>query len=210
MAPLTPHVVLKDHRHHLLTKYEGKGTKISFFKLFIKLGIIWKCNLGFSKKTISHLFYNLEKSLKYTHTAQDQHFNIQILNLWMNWEKLCPNLSFTIENKMGNLHKKWPSNIKLNINDCDIPFPIILRIYQWIGKNIFDWGKWNDAIGSYARTTQCLAKMPRRDLFLAYIYKPIRLVNSGDWSINIFSYAHHYFSFSQDFVDTTLIFLRTF
>ena len=27
------------------------------------------------------------------------------LNLLMNWEKLCTNLSFTIENKMGNLHK---------------------------------------------------------------------------------------------------------
>ena len=128
----------------------------------------------------------------------------------MNWEKLCPNLSITIENKMGNLHKKWPSNIKLNINDCDIPFPIILRIYQRIGKNIFDWGKWNDAIGSYAHTTKCLAKMPWRDLFLAYLYKPIRLVNSRDWSVNIFSYAHHYFSFSQDFADTTLIFFRTF
>ena len=24
--------------------------------------------------------------------------------VWVNWEKLCPNLSFTVENKMGNLH----------------------------------------------------------------------------------------------------------
>ena len=115
--------------------------------------------------------------MKYTHIARDQHFKIQILNLWMNWEKLCPNLSFTIENKMGNLHKKWPSNIKLNINDCDIQFPIISRIYQWIGKNIFDWEKWNDVIGSYAHTTKCLAKTPWRDLFLAYAYKPLKLVN---------------------------------
>ena len=30
---------------------------------------------------------------------------IPVLNLWMNWEKLCPNLSFTVENKIGNLHK---------------------------------------------------------------------------------------------------------
>ena len=30
---------------------------------------------------------------------------IQILNLWMNWEKLCTNLCFTIENKIGTLHK---------------------------------------------------------------------------------------------------------
>ena len=57
-----PHViVLKDHPHHL-TKYEGKGTKISIFKLFSELGKIWKCNLGFSKIPISHLFFmNWEK-----------------------------------------------------------------------------------------------------------------------------------------------------
>ena len=39
-------------------------------------------------------------------TQQDQHLKIQILNLWMTWEKLGPNLSFTIENKMGNSNKK--------------------------------------------------------------------------------------------------------
>ena len=31
---------------------------------------------------------------------------IPILNLWMNWKNLCPNLSFTVENKIGNLHNK--------------------------------------------------------------------------------------------------------
>ena len=31
---------------------------------------------------------------------------IQILNLRMNWERIYPNLSFTVENKMGNLHKE--------------------------------------------------------------------------------------------------------
>ena len=58
-----PHViVLKDHpQPHHLTKYEGKGTKISIFKLFSELGKIWKCNLGFSKIPISHLFMNWEK-----------------------------------------------------------------------------------------------------------------------------------------------------
>ena len=29
-------------------------------------------------------------------TAPDQHFKIQMLNLWMSWENLCPNLSFTL------------------------------------------------------------------------------------------------------------------
>ena len=32
-----------------------------------------------------------------------------MLNLWMSWENLCPNLSFTVESKMGNSHKRgWP------------------------------------------------------------------------------------------------------
>ena len=56
-----PHViVLKDHPHNL-TKYEGKGTKISIFKLFSELGKIWKGNLSFSKIPISYLFYELRK-----------------------------------------------------------------------------------------------------------------------------------------------------
>ena len=29
-----------------------------------------------------------------------------ILNLWMNWKNLSPNLSFTVENKIGSLHNK--------------------------------------------------------------------------------------------------------
>ena len=54
---MTPHViVLKDHpQPHYLTKYEGKGTKISIFKLFSELGKIWKCNLGFLKIQISFM-----------------------------------------------------------------------------------------------------------------------------------------------------------
>ena len=35
----------------------------------------------------------------------DQHSKIAILNVWMNGERLYPNLSFTVENKIGNLHK---------------------------------------------------------------------------------------------------------
>ena len=43
----------------------------------------------------------------------------------MNWEKLCPNLSFTVENKIGNLYKKDCSHFKHNImNDI---FPQILK-----------------------------------------------------------------------------------
>ena len=37
-------------------------------------------------------------------------------------------------------------HFKLNINDWDIPSPKILRIYQWIWKTTFHWGKWNEPI----------------------------------------------------------------
>ena len=39
-----------------------------------------------------------------------------MLNLWMNWEMICPNIGFTVENKMGNSHKKAWSHFKLNMN----------------------------------------------------------------------------------------------
>ena len=134
-----PHVIaLKDHPHHL-TRYKGKGTKVSIFKLFSELGKICKCNLTFSKIPISHLFINWEK-LENMHSP-GQHFNIQMMNLWMSLENLCPNLTFTSENKMVNSLKRGWSHFKLNINDWDIPFPKVLRVYQWIGKNIFHYGK---------------------------------------------------------------------
>ena len=56
-----PHVIiLKDHPH-LVTKDEGKRRKVLIFKLFRKLGKIWKCNLSFSKIPFSHFFYELGK-----------------------------------------------------------------------------------------------------------------------------------------------------
>ena len=128
-----PHViVLKDHPHYL-TKYEGKETKISIFKIFNELAKIWKCNLSFSKIPIPHLFMNWEK-LGNIATAPDQHFKIQMLNLWMSWENLCPNLSFFLENKKGNSQKRRWSHFKLNLNDGDIPFPKFLEFINELGK----------------------------------------------------------------------------
>ena len=116
MAPLTSYVIeLKDHPHYL-ANYEGKGTKNSTFKLFSALGKIWKYNLSFSKIPICHLFfYELGKAFKYIYSAPDEHFKIQMLNLWMSWENLCPNLTFTVENKMENSHKRGWSHFKVNI-----------------------------------------------------------------------------------------------
>ena len=45
--------------------------------------------------------------------------------------------SFTVENKMKNSRRKGWSHFKLNIDDWDIPFPQVLRIYEWIGKDVF-------------------------------------------------------------------------
>ena len=127
-----PHViVLKDHTYYL-TRYEGMGTKISIFKLNGKMVKIWKCNLGFLKIPLW-----IEKNLE-IYTAPDQHFKIKMLNLLMSWENLCPNLNFTVENKMGNSHKRGWSHLQLNRSDWDI--------FQWIGKNIFHWAKWNELI----------------------------------------------------------------
>ena len=71
------------------------------------------------------------------YTAQDQHLQISMLNLSMSWENVYPNLSFNVKNKMENSHKRGWSHFKLKKNDWDIPFPKILRVCQWIGKNIF-------------------------------------------------------------------------
>ena len=43
------------------------------------------------------------KKLENIHSP-DQHFKIPMLNLWMSWANLCPNLSLTVENKMVNSH----------------------------------------------------------------------------------------------------------
>ena len=57
-------------------------------------------------------------SVKLETTAEDKHLKTQILTIWMNWEKLCPNLSL-LENEIGNLHKpSWSHNwshFKVNI-----------------------------------------------------------------------------------------------
>ena len=50
------------------------------FPSLCELGKAWKCSLRPNSKT-------------------------QILDLLMNWEKLCPDLSSTVANKIGNLRK---------------------------------------------------------------------------------------------------------
>ena len=77
--------------------------------MFLMVEIIF----NFREKPAYFLSSQIEayQNFSNTHTAQDQHFKFKILNLWINWKNLCPNLSFTVENKMGNSHKKgWPND----------------------------------------------------------------------------------------------------
>ena len=48
------------------------------------------------------------------------------------------------------------SHFKLDINDRDVSFPKILRIYQRIDKNIFHWAKCNEPIANSAHAEQIL------------------------------------------------------
>ena len=145
---MTPNVVvLKDHPQSAIPfdQIWRQGDKNLNFQNFQWI----RKNLGMQ----SMLFKNpnfpsllwIGKNLE-IYTASDKHLKIPMLNLWMSWENLCPNLSFTIENTMESSQKRGSSHFKLNIYDWDIPFPKVLRICQWIWKNIFLWGKWNEPI----------------------------------------------------------------
>ena len=90
-----------------------RGLQKSQFPNSSELGKIWKCSPG---------------QLIFKKSQFSSSFRIHILNLCMNWEKLLPNLSFTLKNTMGNLHKKWWLYFKLY--EWDIPFPKMLRTYQ--------------------------------------------------------------------------------
>ena len=114
---------------------KARGQKYQFSNFSVNWGKIGNAIQAFQKSQFSISFMNWEK----IYTAPDQHFKIQMLNLRMSWENLGPNLSFTVENKMGNSRKRGWSHFKLNINDWGIPFSKMLRICHWIGKNIFHW-----------------------------------------------------------------------
>ena len=99
-----------------LTKYETKGT-------FLSSLVNWKrfesAALDCIKKNLQYFifFMNWEKlrspakatfknpKISLWSTAEDLHSKILILNSWFNWEKLCPNLYFTIENMRDELHR---------------------------------------------------------------------------------------------------------
>ena len=100
--------------------------------------------------------------------AKEKHFKIQIFSLWMNWENLCPNLSFTAENKMGNSCKwqwwHWDITFRNLSMHWEKHFPFS------IAENGMN------ALGIMP-ISQFGQKALKIYVFLAYVYKSIALVN---------------------------------
>ena len=118
---------LKDYPYHL-TKNESRISKLPISQFFSELGKFGNAAKAFIKKkkannfpSFSWIDKNLEgqikkhvkskislwiwKKLEVQPNTKSQ--KIPILNLWMNWEKLLSNLSFTIEIKIGTLRKTF-------------------------------------------------------------------------------------------------------
>lgn len=59
------------------------------------------------KIPVIYLFSELGKIRKYNIRPSSNETSIQKpnWNLWMDWDKLCLDLSFTVEKKMENIHK---------------------------------------------------------------------------------------------------------
>ena len=122
---------------------KASGQK-SQFQTFQWIGENLEMQSKLFKNSNFPFFYELEKTWKYTQPQAN--ISKSQCNLWVSWEKLWPNLSFTVENKMESSHKRSWSQFQLKINDWDIPFLKNLRIFQWIGKNSFRCGNWNEPI----------------------------------------------------------------
>ena len=84
------------------------------FPSLCELGKAWKCSLRPNSKT-------------------------QILDLLMNWEKLCPDLSSTVANKMGNLRKTGRiSNLTWWLRHFILNFKNLPTNWE---KYVFNWKK---------------------------------------------------------------------
>ena len=113
---------LKEYPHNLTKYVTNQTSNISISQLFIKLGKYWKCSIDlYSIFQILHelvrlrnpdneTFKNPKISLWPRKDSDIKHKTITqkitILNRCMNWEKLCPNLSFTFESKIRNLRRE--------------------------------------------------------------------------------------------------------
>ena len=68
---------------------------------------------------------------------------IRILNICINWEHLCPNLSVTVENKICSLLKIRLFTFQTSHNELDIPLPQFESLSKNWEKYVFDWEELN-------------------------------------------------------------------
>ena len=95
---------------------------------FIYFYWYWKKNISNAFTNINDNFQKKKKKSK----SQDQHFEIHVLNLWMNWKNYVLIYASLLKIRWEIQIKKDSLIFKLNINDWDILFTKILRIYHWI------------------------------------------------------------------------------
>ena len=123
-----------------------KWLKIHWKTLTIAGKLFWNLpSQMFSLAQPRGIFKNLNFKIlwigkKIESTALDKHYEIPILNLWMNWEKLSLNLTFTVEDKMVSLHKIrlgtiWTQWIRYSISSN------FKNLSQWIWEKNFPLAK---------------------------------------------------------------------
>ena len=67
------------------------------------------------RATFKHLKISLLIGTKLKFQPRIDTQKIPILNLWMNWGNVCPNLSFPFQNGVSNLHKIRLFHLKINM-----------------------------------------------------------------------------------------------
>ena len=109
------------------------------FQCFSWTGESWEVQLEHRSKIPIFLSLDgLGKTWKYSVRPR---FKSSYLNLYVNWERLCPNLSFTVKNKMGSFDK---AGCISNLTDkWDSISPQISGVFNQLGKICFLWEKWN-------------------------------------------------------------------
>ena len=122
-------------------KYLEVQSKVIFknpnFQSFSWTGESWEVQLEHRSKIPTFWsLYGLGKTWKYSLRPR---FKSPNLNLYVNWERLCPNLSFTVENKMGSFDKAGCiSNLLINEILYFLKFQELLinwKKYVSFGKN---------------------------------------------------------------------------
>ena len=95
---------------------KARGQKSQFSNFSVNWEKFGNAIQAFQKSQFSISFMNWAKLGNKVYRPPDQQFKIKMLNLWMSWKNVCPNLSFTVENNMGHSHKRGWSHFKLNTN----------------------------------------------------------------------------------------------